>query len=225
MVVAGADGCPDGWVVCRREANGEFDTRILESLADACQGVSILAVDMPIGFLDIQTRGGRLCEQQARKLLGRKSSSVFSAPCRPALSAIDYENVRRMPPPHEVGLSKQAFGLFKKLNEVDQMLHGRSELRRIVHEVHPELAFRRMNVDIPVFASKKKPAGRAKRLELLKAHGFAPAVDRLKGAAFDDILDACACCWTAMLIAAGTATCLGPQDQRDRHGLPMNIWF
>jgi predicted RNase H-like nuclease len=29
----------------------------------------------------------------------------------------------------------------------------------------------------------------------------------------------------ALLIAQGTATRLGPAQERDRYGLPMNIWF
>ena len=47
----------------------------------------------------------------------------------------------------------------------------------------------------------------------------------MPGAARDDVLDAMAVCRTAMLIADGTATRLGPARERDRHGLPMNIWF
>jgi predicted RNase H-like nuclease len=34
-----------------------------------------------------------------------------------------------------------------------------------------------------------------------------------------------AVCRTALLIAQGTATRLGSEHERDRYGLPMNIWF
>lgn len=225
MVVAGADGCPKGWVVCRRDVDGALNIDVVERLDAACEGISILAVDIPIGFLDIQTRGGRACEREARKLLGRKSSSVFSSPCRWALAATDYETVRRMPAPHEVGLSKQAYGLFPKLNEVDRMLSDQPALRSILYEAHPELAFCRMNGGAPVLAGKKTPDGRSTRQRLLIEHGFTPTVERLPGAARDDILDAIACCRTALLIAHGHARPLGPRDARDRNGLPMNIWY
>ena len=56
-------------------------------------------------------------------------------------------------------------------------------------------------------------------------HGFACPVERLPGAARDDILDAIAVCRTALLIAERKATRLGPARPRDSHGLPMNIWF
>lgn len=130
-----------------------------------------------------------------------------------------------MPSPHEVGLSRQAFALFPKLNEVDGFLRENPELRPRIFEAHPELAFARMNGDNPVFASKKKSLGRTERHDLLAKAGFAPTVERLQGAARDDILDAVACCRTAMLIADGAATRLGSEHVRDRYGLPMNIWF
>ena len=59
----------------------------------------------------------------------------------------------------------------------------------------------------------------------LSSHGFKVTVERLPGAARDDILDAVAVCRTALLIAKDQATRLGPARARDRYGLPMNIWF
>ena len=68
MVVGGADGCRTGWVVCRRDVDGTLDIRVVKTLAEACEGLSLLAVDMPIGFVDhprpprastSQARGGR----------------------------------------------------------------------------------------------------------------------------------------------------------------------
>jgi predicted RNase H-like nuclease len=98
-------------------------------------------------------------------------------------------------------------------------------LHSIVHEAHPELAFARMNGGKPVLSKKRQTEGYAERRKLLARHGFDTRIDRLPGAARDDILDAIAVCRTATLIANGTATRLGPADERDRHGLPMNIWF
>ena len=123
------------------------------------------------------------------------------------------------------GINQQTFHLFPKMNEVDGLLRSKPALQRIVYEAHPELAFARMNGGKPVLSKKRQPDGYVERRKLLNRHGFKTKVDRLSGAARDDILDAIAVCRTATLIADGTATCLGPLDQRDRHGLPMNIWF
>jgi predicted RNase H-like nuclease len=224
MVVAGADGCRTGWVVCRRDTDGTLDIRIVKTLAEACEGLSILAVDMPIGFVDTP-RPARACEVEARKLLPGKASSVFPTPCRPVLACTTHAEANALSKTLGVGINQQTFHLFPKMNEVDELLCKRPELQRIVYEAHPELAFARMNGGKPVLSKKRQPDGYAERRRLLARHGFRTRVERLSGAARDDILDAIAVCRTATLIAAGTATCLGPTDERDRHGLPMNIWF
>ena len=224
MVVAGADGCRTGWVICRRDTDGTLDIRVVKSLAEACEGLSILAVDMPIGFVDTP-RPPRACEVEARKLLPGKASSVFPTPCRPVLACTTHAEANALSKTMGVGINQQTFHLFPKMNEVDELLCKRPALQSIVYEAHPELAFARMNGGKPVLSKKRQPDGYAERRRLLARHGFRTRVERLSGAARDDILDAIAVCRTATLIAAGTATCLGPTDERDRHGLPMNIWF
>jgi predicted RNase H-like nuclease len=224
LIVGGADGCRTGWVVCRRAADGTLDIRVVKALADACEGLSILAVDMPIGLCDTP-RPGRTCEPAARALLPGKASSVFPTPCRPALAFTTHAEANAASRKLGMGLNQQTFHLFPKLREIDELLRGRPRLKRIVYEAHPELAFARMNGGRPVLSKKCKPDGFDERRKLLARHGFKWKVDTLSGAARDDVLDAMAVCRTAVLIAEGTATRLGPARQRDRYGLPMNIWF
>jgi predicted RNase H-like nuclease len=224
VVVAGADGCRTGWVVCRRDIDGTLDIRVVKALADACEGLSILAVDMPIGLSD-SPRSGRACEGEARKLLPGKTSSVFPTPCRPALACTAYAHANAISKELGAGLTQQTFHLFPKLREIDGLLQTRRKLRRIVFEAHPELAFARMNGGIPVLSKKRKPEGHDQRRRLLARHGLETDIERLPGAARDDVLDAMACCRTATLIADRTARRLGPVRARDRNGLPMNIWF
>jgi predicted RNase H-like nuclease len=196
----------------------------VKTLAEACEGLSILAVDMPIGLTDTP-RPGRTCEGQARALMPGKASSVFPTPCRPALACMTHADANATSRKLGVGLNQQTFHLFPKLREIDELLRGSARLRRIVYEAHPELAFTRMNGGEPVLAKKRKPDGFAERRKLLLKHGFKWKVGALSGAGRDDVLDAMAVCRTATLIAAGTATRLGPARERDRYGLPMNIWF
>jgi predicted RNase H-like nuclease len=224
LIVAGADGCRTGWVVCRRDIDGTLDIRVVKALAEACEGLSILAVDMPIGLTE-SPRPGRACEGEARKLLPGKTSSVFPTPCRPALACTTYARANATSKKLGAGLTQQTFHLFPKLLEVDELMRTQRKLQRVVYEAHPELAFARMNGDRPVLSKKRQPEGYAERRRLLAKHGYKTKVDRLPGAARDDILDAIAVCRTATLIAAGTATRLGPASTRDRHGLPMNIWY
>jgi predicted RNase H-like nuclease len=183
-----------------------------------------LAVDMPIGFVDVP-RPPRACEVEARRLLPGKASSVFPTPCRPALACTTHAEANAVSKALGIGINQQTFHLFPKMREVDELLRTHAKLRRIVYEAHPELAFTRMNKGKPVLSKKRQPDGYAERRRLLAKHGFKTKVERLSGAARDDILDAIAVCRTATLIAAGTATRLGPAREKDRRGLPMNIWF
>lgn len=224
MIVAGADGCRTGWVVCRRDSDGALDVGVVKTLAEACEGLSVLAVDMPIGLVD-EPRPGRACEREARALLPGKTSSVFPTPCRPALACAAHAEANALSKALGVGLPRQTFHLFPKMREVDALMRGNETLRSIVYEAHPELAFARMNDGKPVLSKKRRPDGFGERLELLARHGFPWEPRSLPGAARDDVLDAMAVCRTALLIAQGTATRLGPAQERDRHGLPMNIWF
>jgi predicted RNase H-like nuclease len=224
VVIGGADGCRTGWVVCRRDDDGILSIDVVKTLAEACEGLSILAVDMPIGFVDVP-RPPRACEVEARKHLPGKASSVFPTPCRPALACTTHAEANAVSKRLGVGINQQTFHLFPKMREVDELLRARPRLKRIVYEAHPELAFARMNGGRPVLAKKRKPDGYAERCRLLAKHGFACPVERLAGAARDDILDAIAVCRTALLIAERKATRLGPARVRDSHGLPMNIWF
>ncbi len=224
MIVGGADGCRTGWVICRRDAGGALDIRVVKTLAEACEGLSVLAVDMPIGFVDTP-RPGRQCESEARRLLPGKASSVFPTPCRPALACTTHADANATSRTLGMGVNRQTFHLFPKMREVDELLRARPRLKRIVYEAHPELAFARMNGGKPVLSKKRRPEGYADRCGLLAQHGFACPVERVAGAARDDILDAIAVCRTALLIARRKATRLGSATARDRYGLPMNIWF
>jgi predicted RNase H-like nuclease len=224
LIVGGADGCRTGWIVCRRDTDGSLDIRVVKTLAEACEGLSILAVDMPIGLMD-EPIPGRACEPEARALLPGKASSVFPTPCRSALTCTTHAAANATSRKLGKGLNQQTFHLFPKMREIDALLRDNKKLRRTVYEAHPELAFMRMNNGKPVLSKKRKPEGFAERLKLLAGHGFKWKPVTVSGAARDDVLDAMAVCRTAMLIAEGTATRLGPARERDRYGLPMNIWF
>ncbi|MCK1975190.1 DUF429 domain-containing protein, partial [Bacillus safensis] len=80
---------------------------------------AIIAVDMPIGLPE---RGQRSAERAARAHLGERQSSLFSIPPRAAGYAGDYRescslSLERTDPPRKV--SRQAFGLFPKICELD----------------------------------------------------------------------------------------------------------
>jgi predicted RNase H-like nuclease len=102
-----------------------------------------------------------------------------------------------------------------------------------VFEVHPEVAFWRLNGERALDEPKKVkgrpyPPGLALRRGLLIDAGLpADAVnaDPPKGGAGpDDLLDALACAAIAWRIHAGVARPFPDPPERDAFGLPMAIW-
>ncbi|MFP4228026.1 MAG: DUF429 domain-containing protein, partial [Salinivenus sp.] len=193
-----------------------------------------LGLDMIVGLPDRAAPGGRTCDRQARRLLGRaRGASVFSPPAFTALQADTYDEAlrrNRASGPDAPGLSKQTYHLFPRLRAVADALTPARQDR--IREMHPELAFYAMNDDVPLADSKHTDAGRQARLDLLDRHGFpnvANAVaDLAEGSVgADDVLDAHAACWTARRIHRGTAERCPPTDTdapRNARGLRMEIW-
>jgi len=234
MWVAGVDGCRAGWIVALRDLEtGELRSRLIDRVAgisDLKEKPRRIAIDMPMGVAAIATKGGRDCEKAARALLPGKASSVFSLPCRSALTATDYREalkLNRASGPDKVGLSKQGFHLFDKLRDLDSWITPARQKRCI--EAHPELAFALINDGRPVLSRKRKPEGRAERLRLLKRSGIAVPkamiASRPGGCAIDDLLDAIVLTRTAERHLRGDAICLPPKPPRDARKLEMAIWY
>ncbi len=235
--VAGADGCRAGWVVVLRERRtGALRARVaadFETVLAAPERPAVVGVDIPIGLIDAAVAGGRACDALARRLLGARSCTIFSAPTRPALEAYragrGYRQVSRANRGGRAlapGLSRQAFHLLAKIDEVDRLLPA---ARCTVVEVHPELSFGEANGGTPLADPKRTAAGRSRREALLGRLGYSvllasPGVPELRGARHDDLLDACIACWSAERVAAGTASFIPPAPPTDRRGLPMAIW-
>lgn len=237
--LAGVDGCAGWWMVAFVQPEGaEVRLRVVPRFADifACaEAPAIVAVDMPIGLPDRAGYGGREAENSIRSLLGQRQSSVFSVPSRTAVYAGDYAAACRLAlatcdPPRKV--SKQLFHLAPKIREVDGLLRSDPSLAGRVFEVHPELAFWRLNGGHALDQPKKVRGhpygpGLALRERLLLDAGFASSTldaGPPRGAGRDDLLDALACATVARRIHAGTAQAFPDPPPRDSFGLPMAIW-
>ena len=237
--VAGIDGCRAGWAVVIREKDKsgtprhEFRLapRFEDILAD--KSLAVLAVDMPIGLPERAGLGGRGPERAARPHLGARQSSVFSVPSRAAVFATDYAEACRLAlatsdPPRKV--SRQAFNLFAKIREIDAVMTPDLEAR--VFEVHPELAFWRLNGERPMDLPKKVKSaahgpGLAERAALLATCGISAGFldqKRPVGVGRDDLIDAAVNAVIAERIAAGVATPFPEAPERDGRGLRMAIW-
>ena len=237
--VAGVDGCKAGWVVAvvsaTVEMNGKLrypltveDIRISPHFADVLlrtYDCKLVCVDIPIGLSD--GLEPRACDVAARKLLGRRASSVFTPPVRAGLSARSYPSAGEI---HRKragkGLSKQSFYIMDKIRQVDELLTPAMQTR--VREIHPEVTFCVLNGSRPLKHNKKALAGRKERIALLaaifpSAVGIIAGLGGTRGVGADDILDALAAAWTAAKTVVGQTATLPERPEHDGKGLQMQI--
>ena len=238
--VAGVDGCRAGWLVVVRPLDGVTApvARIVATFAEVLalpERPDCIAVDIPIGLPERSGIGGRTADIEARARLGARQSSVFAVPARAAVMATGYAEAcavaqRNSEPPRKV--SKQTFNLFPKMREVDALMTPALQAR--VVECHPEAAFWAMNGEAPLALPKKVKSrpnepGLDLRRRLLAVAGW--PVDFLQANPFrraeagaDDLLDACACAWTALRVLRGKAHRFPANPPLDARGLRQEIW-
>lgn len=232
--VAGVDGCKRGWFKVSREIEiSELRFDVVNRAADLLDGApspEILAIDIPIGLPD---EGRRECEQLARRRLGRpRASSVFPAPIRPAIRARSREEASEITAAidgRRVGA--QAWGIYPKIREVDELLQSSPDARVRIREIHPELCFWSWSGNRPIVPKKQSREGRAIRLRLAEDWLGPGVLARARGdylkkdVADDDILDAIAALWTATRIARGEAETIPIDPPVDSTGLRMELNF
>ncbi len=229
----GIDGCRGGWLVAASDAAlSALRFTVVEDLepliARAERGGALMAIDIPIGLAG---GGPRACDLEARRMLGRpRGSSVFPAPCRPALGATTYARACSLSRRAQgVALSIECFNILPKIRQVDSLMTPARQA--FVREVHPELVFA-LASGRPhgLVEPKRTAAGERLRRRLLRrlAPRFDPAAVRARlGPALvarDDVVDAVACLVAARRILEGQALVLPARGvERDRRGLRMEI--
>lgn len=232
-LVAGADGCPGGWVVMALDlGNDAIWTRLCrtaEELVHLVPEPAMLAVDIPIGLPE---RGPRACDVEAARLLGpARRSCVFPAPIRPALGAPTRRAANALTRGLDGrGVSAQSWSIVPRIATLDRLLSP--ALQRRVVETHPELAFLAWNGGRPLPHAKDTDPGRHERVRLINNHFGPKALESARAildpadVADDDLHDAFAALWTADRIVAGTAVRI-PADEppADGLGLRMEMWY
>lgn len=231
----GLDGCRGRrWLVVALRDDFRWEAAVFEGVAAvrrAYPSFRLALVDIPIGLRDKGTLE-RLCDREARRRLGRpRGSSVFPAPCRPALYAAAYEDASRIN--EELTgrrLSKQSWAIVPKIREMDEFLTAHEAARSRVRESHPEVCFWAL-AGRPMRYSKKTEEGLRERLAVLEkvrpgVTGMVREVrERLKRVAgADDLVDALVLAVGASVGADGLAT-LPERPEVDAMGLPMEIVY
>jgi len=234
MFVVGVDGCRGGWLAVKLSRDGALEARIftdMASLWSAYRRASLILVDIPIGLP--AAANDRLCDQAARKVLGHRRASVFPVPCRAAVYAPDYDAATKT---NETITGKRIFratwNLIPRMRQVDEILQGDPQARKVIREAHPEVLFWSLDQKRSMTFSKKEAAGQAERLEVLqRVYRRADALFFELGknlpresASPDDLLDALAAAVTG-LIGRKKLQTLPPSPERDPYGLPMEMVY
>ena len=234
IYISGVDGCKGGWISIRKEVgSGEISSQLLsasEQLVTQPAPPEVLALDIPIGLTD---SGPRRCDTIARQMLGQpRGSSVFPAPIRPALAATDRKKADQISRSVDgKGVPAQAFGLYPRIREIDELVRRDGQARTYIYEVHPELCFMALNDGTPILESKKSHKGMDIRKSLIQAHFGQGALRSVRqnhpasAVADDDIFDAFAALWTAERIHLGVARVIPNPPAMDSFGIRMGMWY
>lgn len=230
-LLAGVVPCRGGWLLAggRLVGVGLFPsepvvTKKLIDIVDAVPPYTVIALAAPIGLPDKDRTHGRLCERQARKLLGwPRLGAVLNAPSREvAVRAKTYDDAARISGGQ---VSPITWALMRKIREVREVVQ--SHLQRSIYEVHPELSFYQINEDRAMRYSKRTELGRKEREDLLvrrMPNVESCLTDRaLAGATYAQVLDAYAALWTARRIAAHAIVRMPEQPEWNGDGLRMEL--
>jgi predicted RNase H-like nuclease len=230
----GIDGCAAGWCCVVLDAADGWSCRVApdaHAVGKLASGADSALIDIPIGLPETGP-GGRSCDREARRLLGRgRASSVFSAPARRTLAATSYAQALELNRQATGrGLSLQAWGIVPKIRAIDALLRDNRALRGVLRECHPELCFWGLNDGQAMQHNKKKRQGQQERLSVLERYfpqcrslfGQACGEFPRRRVARDDIIDAMVCAVTAKqgFGAYRTAPAVAANDGQ---GLPMEI--
>ncbi|MFN8041382.1 MAG: DUF429 domain-containing protein [Acidimicrobiales bacterium] len=232
--VGGVDGCRGGWVLCTLDAAGRITVELVPEVALAVDlvrtgALALLGIDMPIA---LPATWGRQADDEARRRLGPRRSSLFPTPPRFLLDHCDDfadANAASRAATGR-GLSIQTFHLLAKVAELQAALGPVDEpvapdLAERVVECHPESCFATL-AGAPLTTTKRTADGRRERSALLQlrvADDLAALLaDRPPGVAADDLLDAVAAAEAMGRHRRGEAMVLGG-DAVDDRGLPLRL--
>lgn len=230
----GVDGCKKScWFAVILTEDGDWDIEVFPDashLLNRIDDSSLILIDIPIG---LRERGDqeRHCDIEARgRLKPKRASSVFPAPCRPAIYCKNYKEASDINE-QMTGrrLSLQTWNIIRKIREVDNLLTNREFAKSRVRETHPEICFWAM-AGHPMEHSKKTAEGCSERMQVLQSVypntkdiiNRALSAYKRKEVTRDDILDALSAAVTAT-VGVQRFVSIPEKPEFDSRGLRMEI--
>ena len=232
----GLDGCRAGWIAAViSKKHGQI--QLFSTIEDACmlnQHWERMLIDIPIGLAGNKKEAAMRPEPAARKVLGKRASCIFNAPCKQAVYAKDYNEANEINKMVlQKGISKQSYYISNKIREADIFLHSFPEYKGRLLESHPEICFAMLNKDRqPIMESKKTIVGSEKRIQLLSSYYSRTAEiigkvkqDKQLSAYLEDVIDALALAVTNYLMGNNGFSSLPVKPAHNQDGLRMQMVY
>lgn len=248
----GVDWDSGSWIAVGFSDDGRADAEKYESIDTLWETheeqARRIVVDVPIGLcgadeppakrLESEEELSRACDDLARTVLGPRSSSVFTAPCRAAAKIAGeepYSTVNQTNKDHTgKGLMRQAANIAPGIVAVEDLLLDGDGDPDVLLEGHPELCFRAMS-NGPLQYNKRTAPGLHERLKCLEG---LPAYERgtwrrlaasLHDAGHDtgtdDLIDALGLALTAQAPAEELHFLPSENPPTDAENLPMQMVY
>ena len=225
----GVDGCKSGWAAAVLD-HGELRLKVYPSIASLVEDYPLFdafLIDMAIGLQNCKDQVRP--DNDARKELGVRASSVFPIPSRDAVYA-EGEEDQKEANRHTLNksLSNQSLAIIPKLRELDEFLNNHPEYKNKILESHPEVDFARLHGSV-LLSRKKEEPGPSERKQILSEYldekDLYGVYDKAKklGCGQDDLIDAICLAVTGAMHAHGQSETIPTNPQSDETGLLMQL--
>ena len=225
----GVDGCRGGWIAAVLD-HGDMQLKrykYISSLVEEYPSFDAFLIDMAIGLRNSKEQ--ERPDDEARKELGLKASSVFPIPSRDAVyadgeDAQKHENIRTL----GKSLAKQSIAIIPKIRELDTFLNDHPEYKNKILESHPEVDFARLNGAVLMSRKQEEPGPSQRKAvlsEFLDKKDLYGMYDNAKelGCKQDDLIDAICLAVTGALYAHGQYETIPAEPMQDEKELHMQL--
>jgi predicted RNase H-like nuclease len=228
-VLGGIVPCPGGWLIVPARLAGVTvvadDPEVVPTLLDVLEfkpKFDAAAIYCPIGFHDRPSAPYRICDEEARALVGwPRSIAVRPTPSRAALNAATRTEAQELEPWLTRG-DLRRFRWLKEANDQFQPFH-----QRTYFAAHPDLTFAQLNNDRPLLSSPYQQDGMLERIGLIrdKLPGLEEIASRTPppGSAQVHLLQALGLLWTARRIAGRAMQRVPIDPDWDPSGMRMEL--
>jgi len=228
-ILGGIVPCPGGWLILPARLAGVTvvadEPEVVPTLLDVLEykpKFDAAAIYCPIGFHDSPSAPYRICDDEARAMVGwPRSIAVRPTPSRASLQAGTRAEAQAIEP----WLTRDDFRRFRWLREAQREFQPFHQ--RTFFAAHPDLTYVQLNDDRPLLSSPYQQDGMLERIALIrdKLPGIEEVASRTPppGSAQVHLVQAIGLLWTARRIAGRAMQRVPLDPDWDTSGMRMEL--